>query len=248
MSFPGVATYTRRPARTAVANSKPTGAGAIRRHLRVTGLKAAPSRSGGRSWRALPPAPLRNNGQTLVWSGRELIVMRSAFVGKDGSRPPYARAAAFSLDTRSWRRLPDSDTVFFGHGWVRVGDRLINPALGTGDAEYRFGRPHGGILDPETGTWSDLPNPPEEGPFVFGTGVLTRERGHYSSLGGWVLDTTRDSWVRIPRLDRQRSGVFGRTIAEAGRSLLAFGGARFGRDGSRLLNDAWIWSPPPPAP
>jgi hypothetical protein len=226
------------------------------RRVVVHGFLLGPSDSpgyvlarGGRAWRPLPPAPLPNNGQALVWSGRELIAIRSAYVGRDLSRPPLARAAAYSFRTGRWRRLPDSETVLFGHGWVRVGRRLVSPALGTGDGEYRWGRPHGGILDPERGTWSDLPNPPAVGPSVFGTGVLTRARGHYSSLGGWVLDMTRERWLEIPRLDRQRSGIFGRTIADAGRGLLAFGGARFGRrapDGG-LLDDAWLWTPPPPA-
>ncbi len=129
---------------------------------------------------------------------------------------------------------------------MRVGSRLINPALGDGGEEYRWGRPHGGILDPETGVWSDLPNPPQEGPFEFGTGVLTASRGHYSSPHGWILDTTRDRWIEIPRLGPERTHVGGRAVASAGRKLLVFGGARFSSKtpGGRLLDAAWIWSTP----
>jgi hypothetical protein len=101
---------------------------------------------------------------------------------------------------------------------------------------------------PERGVWSDLPNPPEAGPFEFGVGVLTRKRGHYFSPHGWVLDTTRDRWSEIPRLEPNRTHIGGRTVTSAGRSLLVFGGAKFDRNtpDGRLLNATWIWSPPAP--
>ena len=161
-------------------------------------------------------------------------------------RQPLARAAALDLGMRRWRRLPDSDTVLYGPYWVRVGSRLINPALGDGDEDYRWGRPRGGILEFETGVWSDLPNPPASGPFEFGTGVLTKARGHYFSPGGWVFDTAGDRWIEIPRLDGDRSGAGGRSVAPAGRSLLLFGGYRFDskHPEGKLLDGAWIWTPP----
>ena len=132
-------------------------------------------RSGG-SWRALPPDPLpRTHPQSMAWTGRELVLFGSARVGRMATGPPLARAAALRLGAAGrWRRLPDSETILYGYYWVRVGSQLINPALGESGEEYRWGRPHGGILDPETGVWSDLPNPPKAGPFEFGVGVLTR--------------------------------------------------------------------------
>jgi hypothetical protein len=150
---------------------------------------------------------------------------------------------------RPRRRLPDSKTILYGYYWVRVGSRLINPALGDGGEEYRWGRPHGGILDPERGVWSDLPNPPKTGPSSFGVGVLTRARGHYFGSHGRVLDTTRDRWSEIPRLEPERTQIGGQTVTSAGRKLLVFGGARFDRKTprGRLLDAAWIWSPPRPA-
>jgi hypothetical protein len=80
-------------------------------------------------------------------------------------------------------------------------------------------------------------------------GVLTRARGHYFSPHGWILDTTRDRWSVIPRLEPNPIHVGGRTVVSADRKLLVFGGATFDRkapDG-RLLDTTWIWSPPPPA-
>ena len=200
-----------------------------------------------RAWRPLPAAPLLpTRGQSMAWTGRELVLFRSAYVGRKALRPPLARAAALRMDTGRWRKLPDSRTVLFGHYWVHVGSRLIDPALGEGEPKYRWGRPIGGILDPRKGVWSDLPNPPSAGPFEFGIGVLTPRTAHYFSANGWVLDTSNDRWIRVPRLDGSRAAVGGRALANAGRKLLLFGGARFGRTtpGGRLLNSVWIWSPP----
>lgn len=206
-------------------------------------------RRGGRSWRALPPDPLPNtHPQSMAWTGRELVLVGSAHVGRKAAEPPLARAAALRVGAGRWRRLPDSETILYGYHWVRVGPRLINPALGDGGGEYRWGRPHGGILDPARGLWSDLPNPPAAGPSEFGVGVLTRTRGHYFSAHGWVLDTSRDRWSRIPRLGPNRTHIGGRTVTSAGRQLIVFGGARFDRTapGGRLLDTTWIWSPPAP--
>jgi len=92
-----------------------------------------------------------------------------------------ARAATLELGARRWRRLPDSHSVLYGRlFWVRVGHRLVSPWLGDGSPHYQWGRPLGGILDPEKGIWSDLPDPPERSKYEFGTGVVTRTRGHYS--------------------------------------------------------------------
>jgi hypothetical protein len=200
-----------------------------------------------RSWRPLPKAPLLpTRGQSMAWSGRELVLFRSAYVGRQALRPPLARAAALRLDTGRWRKLPDSTTVLFGHYWIRVGSRLVSPALGEGGPEYRWGRPGGGILDPQRGIWSDLPTPPKAGAFEFGTGVLTPTVGNYTAPGGWVLDTSNDTWIRVPHVEGRRVTVSGRALTNAGRKLLLFGGARFDRStpGGRLLNRVWIWSPP----
>jgi hypothetical protein len=131
-----------------------------------------------------------------------------------------------------------------------VGGRLVSPELGIGGEDFSFGRPYGGILDPERGEWSELPNVPEptdERGAEFGTGVLTRTR----LMGGiprlLVLDMTRGDWIRVPRLWPERATPQGWAAANAGRSLIVFGGARFDRrhpDGV-LLNHAWIWAPPP---
>jgi hypothetical protein len=162
-----------------------------------------------------------------------------------------ARAATLTLGDDAWRRLPDSDHVLWGHGfWVRVGNRLVSPELGTGGERYDHGRPYGGILDPERGVWSELPSipKPREGAGTeFGTGVLTRSRLLGGLPKGLVLDMTRDDWIRVPLPWRERAAPQGWTGVNTRRKLLVFGGARWNRthpEGA-LLNRALLWTPPP---
>ena len=68
---------------------------------------------GGSRWRRLPPDGLGPaSGRTLAWSGEELVAL--ACGPSDGRTPCLARAAAFDLATRAWRRLPDSEVQMPG--------------------------------------------------------------------------------------------------------------------------------------
>ena len=200
-----------------------------------------------RRWKELPRPPMRG---VITWNGRRLVLIGYAPAARDFRNPPLARAATLRFGDSSWRRLPDSDHVLWGHGfWVRVGRRLVSPELGTGGERYSFGRPYGGILDPERGVWSELPNIPEPRArrgTEFGTGVLTRSRLVGGSPNHLVLDMTREDWIRVPRLWSDRAAPHGWTAVNTRRKLLVFGGARWNRshpDGE-LLNDAWLWTPP----
>jgi hypothetical protein len=127
----------------------------------------------------------------------------------------------------------------------------VSPELGIGGDSYSFGRPFGGILDPERGVWSELPNVPEPRDDLgtdFGTGVLSRARLVGGIPDTLILDMTRGDWVRVPRLWRDRDWRQGPAYVNTRRKLILFGGARWNRahpDGE-LLNDAWIWTPPAP--
>jgi hypothetical protein len=200
-----------------------------------------------RRWKALPSPPIRG---VIVWDGRRLVLIGFDPAARNAENPPLARAATLELGDAAWRRLPDSDHVLWGHGfWVPVGSRLVSPELGTGNVDYDFGRPYGGILDPVRGVWSELPNVPEaseERGTEFGTGVLTRTRLVGGAPRQLVLDVTRDDWIRVPPLWRGRNTPLHWTTVNARRKLLVFGGARWSRrhpDG-QLLNDAWLWTPP----
>jgi hypothetical protein len=200
------------------------------------------------SWSELPHDPLSPSfDRSMTWSGQELLLFDHELVPNPGSeKPSLTRAAALDLETGTWRRLPDSEILASGP-WVNVDGRLINPTLGGADGgevgNWGHTYPYGGTLDPASGRWSPLPNPPggEEG---FGSGVLTESDGHYFGYRGWILDTTTSTWIELPPLDTDEL-VTGRTVVPAGTALLVFGGARWKPNSldATLLNDAWIWSP-----
>lgn len=206
------------------------------------------------SWSELPPDPLSPSfDRSMAWSGRELLLFDHELVPDPGAEEPaLTRAAALDLESGSWRRLPDSEILTTGP-WLPDDGRLINPTLGGaegGDDGWGRAYPYGGILDPASGEWSALPDPPsgEEdwGSGVLDTpgGVVTQSGGHYFANRGWILDTSDDAWIEIPPLDTGEL-VTGRTVVASGTDLLVFGGARWKANSvdATLLADAWVWSP-----
>lgn len=200
------------------------------------------------SWSELPPDPLSPSfDRSMAWSGEELLLFDHELVPNPGSeKPSVTRAAALDLESGSWRRLPDSEILASGP-WVLDDARLINPMLGSADGgdTNNWGRnyPYGGILEPASGRWSALPDPPD-GEEDFASGVLTESLGHYFGHRGWILDAATDTWIQVPPLANDEL-VTDRTVVSAGADLLVFGGARWKAQSldATLLNDAWIWSP-----
>ena len=200
------------------------------------------------SWSELPPDPLSPSfDRSMAWSGEELLLFDHELVPNPGSeKPSVTRAAALDLESGSWRRLPDSEILASGP-WVTDDARLINPMLGSADGgdTNNWGRnyPYGGILEPASGRWSALPDPPD-GEEDFASGVLTESLGHYFGHRGWILDAATDTWIQVPPLANDEL-VTDRTVVSAGADLLVFGGARWKAQSldATLLNDAWIWSP-----
>ena len=200
------------------------------------------------SWSELPPDPLSPSfDRFMAWTGEELLLFDHELVPNPGSeKPSLTRAAALDLESGSWRRLPDSEILASGP-WVIDDGHLINPMLGGADGgdTNNWGRtyPYGGILDPASGRWSALPNPPD-GEEDYGSGVLTESLGHYFGYRGWILDAATDTWIQVPRLDTDEL-VTERTVVPAGTDLLVFGGTRWKPESldATLLKDAWIWSP-----
>lgn len=188
-------------------------------------------------WRELPADPLgRSYDRALAWTGRELVLFDKKLVPNPGQKEPsLTRAAALDLGTGSWRRLPDSQILYTGP-WLLAGGRLVNPMLGEADGGEvnNWGRayPNGGILDPATGQWAPLPNPPAHGE---GAGARSATSAIYFGLQGSVLDTATGTWEMLPVLPGGRRS--GYTLVAAGRDLLVFGGGW----GDDLRNDTWLW-------
>ncbi len=200
-------------------------------------------------WRELPADQLSPSfDRALAWSGAELILIaKDRFPGPNKRGPLFVSAAALDPDAGSWRELPDSEVLDMGITgcWVEVDGRILNPSIGGGDGGGDWDRvyPDGGVLDPETGEWSDLPERPDgvEDERYSG-GVLTGSEARCMSTEGWVLDATADRWLRMPTL--AEDFLEGRTVVGTVDGALAFGGAEWSENGSKgtLVRDAWLWS------
>ena len=206
-------------------------------------------------WSELPDDPLPPSfDRTMAWDGHELVLFAKKDVFSPGSKEPsLALAAALDLDSGRWRRLPDSETLdgfVTNVRWFESGGQLINPAPGgaNGGSTNGWGRsyPYGGILDPATGEWSDLPERPagsEISPGAYGAGMVDSDEAHYFGTSGWILDADAGRWIRIPPADSVTS-LGGPAITQADHDMFVFGGARFDESmQGELSNDAWTWSP-----
>jgi hypothetical protein len=158
-------------------------------------------------------------------------------------------AAAYDAGAGTWRRLPDSEILGGGARWFAHDGRLVLAALGSADGgeTNNWGRhyPNGGELEAGPGRWLGLPDPPA-GADEFSAGIVAGDRADFWGQQGWVLDAVSGAWTRVPPLDAGDDGVTGRSVAAAGRDLLAFGGARWptGSMEGELLGDAWLWRVP----
>jgi hypothetical protein len=209
------------------------------------------------TWSELPDDPLpRSFDRTMAWTGSELVLFGKEIVPQPGAHgPSLALAAALDLDSGEWRRLSDSesrDQYVTNVRWFAVDGRLINPAPGASDGgDNGWGRTYadGGVLDPQSGQWVELPEAPagfDEASFgQYGSGILAGPESHYFAPYGWVLDAAAWEWMEIPRFDDRDTVVSGRTVTNAAEEMLVFGGTRYRSDSlhGELLNEAWSWSP-----
>ena len=195
-------------------------------------------------WQALPPGPLDAAlYRSAVWTGRGLVLF--GYLEEPDSqpdRPSVVSAAALDLSTGRWRRLPDSE-ILHPRPWLAAGGRLVNPLLGGSDGGDSWGRtyPYGGILDPATGQWSPLPEPPAgQGPAA---GAYSATGAVYVGSSGAVLDTTAGTWGVVPA--DPDGDIAGRSLVAAGTDLLIFGGVDWSADATygALLASAWVWTP-----
>ena len=76
----------------------------------------------------------------------------------------------------------------------------MDPTTGGADGGEvnGYGRviPFGGRLDPATGTWSRLPDPPAE---YTGGWTVEAPGGTVMAADGWLYDDQAETWTRLPR-------------------------------------------------
>lgn len=196
-------------------------------------------------WTELPPDPLAPAfDRQMVWTGDAVVLLAHELVAQPNSaEPSLTLAARLDLQAGTWERLPDSQSL--GGFWAWSGDRIVNAAIGGADGGEvnNWGRmfPFGGVLDPATGTWSELAGTPElDGELA---GIYASGSGWVVTGGGWAFHPRSETWVE---LDRPAAGMAeaGHAAAWAGNHLLVFGGSRIMNERFLLTDDAWSWTPP----
>ncbi|MCC6494817.1 MAG: hypothetical protein IT193_01010 [Propionibacteriaceae bacterium] len=174
-------------------------------------------------WTRLPADPLKAAYErTLVpVAGRALLFAKAVPTGS-GVKAPVFRLAELDLATGKWRRLPDSDVV--GVAGRAVGDLVVFPETGSydgGDVD-NWGRdyPAGGIFDPATGLWSELPAPAKSddglrhGRTTVAGALLLTDSG--------LLDPVGRSWSTVPQ--PPGGNLLGQAVVAGPDGLLVFGG------------------------
>ncbi|MEX0985463.1 MAG: hypothetical protein WD096_10510 [Actinomycetota bacterium] len=194
-------------------------------------------------WSPLPLDPLVPSfDRSIVWTGNELVL-----IAPEVEPPQVAsyvrRVATYDIARGTWRRLPNSPSM--GDPiWFWSGGRVVNPEIGhVGDngSVAGTGPPYGGIFDPSTSAWSELPPPPERlapygGPSVGGSRYVVTEQGA-------ILDVEAGAWEALPatptQADEQAVAVW------AGDRLIVWGGYRWNRTetAAEMVDAGWLWIP-----
>jgi hypothetical protein len=195
-------------------------------------------------WDTLPADPIGPAFDRMITATPAGLVLTAKKLVDNpggGDRPSLVLAAVLEGDT--WRRLPDSDQLG-GWRWAWTGRHLVDPTLGRsnggGGGEGDYGRwiPNGGLLDPATGRWSRLPNPPEENTGGWGIEALG---GPLVAAEGWVYDDATGSWFKIPRpedgAEEPGPGVW------VGNRLVVVGGLDYRGNKSAYVTAVWAWEP-----
>ena len=197
------------------------------------------------TWTELPPDPLIPSfDRTMVWTDAGLVLTGIEDVPQPGSTgPALYRAAVLDLETLQWKRLPDSEVVGYEPAWFWSDGQVVNPTLGSSDGGEvgGWGRsyPHGGILDPDSGTWSSLPPAPEPSGYP---GVSLGGDQYVVSLMGAVLHVPSGTWFELPP---PPGSVTEQAVTWADDRLFVWGGVRWEGDESfSLVSDGWFWKPP----
>ncbi len=205
----------------------------------VADLVFDPDRS---TWTALPDDPLpRSFDRFIVPAGDHLVLTGSSIAAPESGQDSTQLAAR--LDGSKWTKLPNAP----GQGY-----QLFPTDRGPLLNGHFIDEP-GWILDPDTWTWSALPEG-ESGHNDL-SGVLNRDLATYdipNSVGQmastnrlFVYDSRTEAFVTIPA-PPGREDVYDDSSTALGRDLFVFGGQRWTGDGltddGELVGDAWLWA------
>lgn len=187
------------------------------------------------AWEPIAPDPIGElSDRSLVWTGAHLVLLGSRY-GPDPANG-FWEAAILQPDG-SWRQVSRSDIANNGQIWSAIDGDVVN--LGTG---RHNSRETGGVLDPQSGSWSHLP------PETSRTGGST---GYQGVAGPWVVAQSRlfdpvgQQWRPVEdRLDQVVPGV----AALTGDEIVSWGGTiQHSSAVPDLVASGFAFRPPAPA-
>ncbi len=185
------------------------------------------------AWTLLPRSPERPAIDGISVVGTDLGPVVTG--GVTGS----ADRRAEIWEGERWRRFPDP--IVGGQWWHWTGERLVDPDPQVGAG----GEPAGGLLDVETGEYSELRDPPTEEEFLSGARGGGADGPLITSFG-YLYDDRDGSWTALPLLNETLSHASG--VLADGR-LVMFGG--FDSEDGYIENEAGlshdVWVAPLPS-
>lgn len=194
------------------------------------------------SWTEIPDDPLsRTFDRFMVPVGDQVVLVGASIDALDAGEDGSTLAARWDLGTRTWTVLEDAP---------EQGYQLLPTDRGPLLAGH-FTEAPGWILDPDTWTWSVLPD--RAGDSAALSGVLDRDRAIYDLPSGvgplaaagrfLVYDSVADAFVTVPA-PPGREDVYEDSGTAVGRDLFVYGGQRWNEGPGELVGDAWLWSAP----
>lgn len=193
-------------------------------------------------WSKLPRDPLEPSfDRSMVWTDQGLVLLGIESVPNPGAEGPAVYRAAI-LRGNEWERLPDSEVIGWDpEAWAWSGRYVINASTESADGGEvgNWGRayPAGGMLDPATGEWIDLPQPPGEPERT--SFYASSERGMVRGTNQ-VFDAKALTWVTMPELPNAPESESAHTWV--GDTFFVWGGTRYrGNEGS-LVGTGWMWT------
>lgn len=157
-----------------------------------------------------------------MWLGDALLLAAKELTESPGStEPAVLRVTELSADLSSWSSPHETDLT--GWGLVGVAGLVVLPEYGsinggevnTWDRAY----PRGGILDPDTGAWSELPEARLAPAWGRLPNVVVGDR---VVVVGGLLDPVAGTWVALPELPTDAAEL---AVAASTDTLFVWGGA-----------------------
>ena len=201
----------------------------------------------GKAWSTLPPSTTQPRLENSVLQATPEGVVKigvDATARNDGTEPSYLIADVYR--DGAWHRAERSNMTG-GYTWHWTGERLVSPTptCVDGGEVNPFPRciPEGGIFDPATGRWDELPQAPESPASTHWS--LNANGGPWMLSYGFLYDDADGSWT-VMGTPKGSGELMDTSSVVAGSTVIAFGGVDWSRGmeaDDLATNQAWQWSP-----